>query len=190
MLDLILNSKLNNIFDSTLSNIIAALIVALIFFILKEKIFKTPNLTGKFYLKLNVKETDYNQFKEMELQFIVHLSSDNKKIIGGGEKIYEDAPNAKNGAQVIHYQTRHKTPVTIEGSITKNILSQDEINLLFKVHDNIRESTMIVSLNYPCSICNSNPNNIYGKFTWSASDKSGKATLSKTKFSQKNHFIP
>lgn len=190
MFNFISNINYQNITESTIANITAALIAAIIFFIFKEKIFKAPNLTGKFYLKLNILTTEYNPFKDMELQFILHLSSDNRRIIGGGEKVYEDSPNAKIGAQVIHFQRNGKTPVSIEGSITKNIFSNDEINLLFHVHDKAGESTMIVVLKHPCTICSPNPQTIHGKFTWSASNKTGIATLSKEKFLQKPHFIP
>lgn len=190
MFDYISNLNYQSITEAAIANIVAALIAATIFFIFKEKIFKTPTLTGKFHLKLNILSTEYNPFKDMEIQFILHLSSDNRRIIGGGEKVYENSPNAKIGAQVIHFQRNGKTPVSIEGSITKNIFSQDEINLLFHVHDRAGESTMIVALKYPCSICNPNPKKIHGEFTWSASNKTGKAILSKEKFFQKPHFIP
>lgn len=175
---------------SILSNILSAFIAALIFFLLKEKIFNPPLLNGKFYLKLNVESSERNPFIDMELHFIIHLSSDNNKIIGGGEKVYEDAPNATDGAQIIHYKGDSKTPMHIEGSIIKNIFSNDEINLLCKVEAKSRKSTMSINLKHPLSFFKEEPFQMNGTFTWSASDKSGKAVLSREKYKQKEQLIP
>ncbi|MEG3003002.1 MAG: hypothetical protein RR855_20875, partial [Comamonas sp.] len=106
----------NNLLYSFIANIASALVVGFIFFLLKEKLFSPPNLNGRFYLKINVLETSYRPFREMELQFQLHISSGNKIIIGGGERIYEKAPNARNGYQIIHYKGDSKFPLEIKGN--------------------------------------------------------------------------
>lgn len=54
--------------NSFFANFFAALLLAFLFFLLKEKIFKLPDIAGIFYLKQITSDTTYKPYKGMELQ--------------------------------------------------------------------------------------------------------------------------
>lgn len=176
----------NNLLYSLIANALSALSIGLIFFLLKEKLFSPPNLNGRFYLKLNVLETSYRPYREMELQFQLHISSGNKIVIGGGEKIYEKSPHSTNGDQVIHFKGKYKTPIEIKGNIETKIFGPDKIYLFFKIFDTSRPSTMVIILEKSYRDCANKNKDLLGKYTWSVANKYGNATLSENNFPQED----
>lgn len=175
----------NNLFYPLMANILAAIVVAFIFFLLKDVFFKFPEFNGRYYLKLIVKETDYNPYREMEMHFLMYFSSSNGELIGGGERIYEDSSYGMKVEHVIHYSGSSKIPIDVSGRIIKRIFGNDTLNVFCKASSKARVSSMVISFDIPMSCERSDPEVFEGKFSWSVSNKTGVAYLSKNKFYQK-----
>ena len=111
----------NNLLYSVIANILAAIVVAFIFFLLKDVFFKFPEFNGRYYLKLIVEETDYNPYREMEMHFLIYFSSSNGELVGGGERIYEDSSRGMKVEHVIHYSGSSKIPIDVSGRIIKRM---------------------------------------------------------------------
>lgn len=184
-MDFISEINKNNLLYSVIANILAAIVVAFIFFLLIDVFLKFHEFNGRYYLKLVVKETDYNPFKEMEMHFLVHFSSSNGELIGGGERIYEDSSQGMKMEHVIHYSGSSKIPIDISGRIIKRIFGKDSLNIFCKANSKARISSMTISFDIPLPCVRSDADVLEGRFSWSVSNKSGVAYLSKNKFNQK-----
>ena len=90
--------------DSFFANLLAGLMIAFLFFIFKEKVFRIPNIGGIFYLRQRTENTVYNPYKEMELQYMLSLRLEGNKVYGSAEKIYENASVGKGKEHIIHYE--------------------------------------------------------------------------------------
>ena len=175
----------NNLLYSVIANILAAIVVAFIFFLLKDVFFKFPEFNGRYYLKLIVEETDYNPYREMEMHFLIYFSSSNGELVGGGERIYEDSSRGMKVEHVIHYSGSSKIPIDVSGRIIKRIFGNDTLNAFCKASSKARVSSMVVSFDIPPRCERSDSEIFEGRFSWSVSNKTGTAYLSKNKFYQR-----
>ncbi|KOQ98264.1 MULTISPECIES: hypothetical protein [Haemophilus] len=109
--------------DSFFANLLAGLMIAFLFFIFKEKVFRIPNIGGIFYLRQRTENTVYNPYKEMELQYMLSLRLEGNKVYGSAEKIYENSSVGKGKEHIIHYEGKNRSICKIEGIIQKRYLS-------------------------------------------------------------------
>jgi len=175
----------NNVLYSLVAGIASAFFVALIFFLLKEYVFNKPNLNGRFYLKIIINDTSYADYKEMELHFLLHMSTVNDGLIGGGERIYEDSSKGKGIPHVIHFAGNSKIPLSIRGSVSKNVFGKDVLNLMCEITAKSRISHMVLTFNLPFFYSPDRKESTDGRFSWSVAGKSGVAYLSRKPFHQK-----
>lgn len=171
-----------------LANFLAALLIGGVFFLLRDNIFKYPDINGRYFLKKIIKETSYKPYEKMELHFILHLSSANGNLIGGGERVYEDSSYGKKIQHVIHFTGDSKIPIKINGNVTKKIFSRDVINIFCEVQSKSRASNMALTIEAPFFQAFQKIRKrmqFSGKFTWSVAEKSGEAFLSTNPFPQK-----
>lgn len=133
--------------NSFLANFFAAIVVAFLFFLLREKVFKIPDFGGRLYLRQITKETVYNPYKNMELQYVLSLRLDGSKVFGSAEKIYEDSSEGMKKKHVIHYEGKNRTICIIEGSIQKKYLSFYDLLVFHSFEENEnRKSTTYYSV--------------------------------------------
>lgn len=106
-----------------IKNVISAFTITIIFFILKEWIFKIPKFHGKIYLKQTTLKTKYNPYQDMELQYLMNIRIEGLNIIGTAEKIYEDSSIGMKKEHIIHYNGKNRSYCQIEGYIQKRYIS-------------------------------------------------------------------
>lgn len=109
-------------FESFVSDILATVIggglLALIFFILRERVYKTIDLDGSWTYDQKTEISAYNPYKDMTVRFLILLSRDGNTIYGSAEKIYDKTADGKERT----YQGKYRTIAKINGHIEKRYL--------------------------------------------------------------------
>ena len=132
-------------FESFLSDIVATLIggviLALIFFWSREKLFPMPNVTGLWYFEMQTVHTSYDPYTEMVLRYVAMLWREGNSIEGTVEKIYE---NSSTGER--KYIGDNRTRGQIDGYIEKNYFGKDRVFVHMIENGHGRESTNLYEL--------------------------------------------
>ena len=79
-----------------LATFLGGLFLALIFFLLREKVFSLPNIDGSWTLRQKTTKTEYKPYKDMELTYLVLLWSQDNLVLGSAEKISEVSSNGRS----------------------------------------------------------------------------------------------
>ncbi len=121
---------------SILATVIGGALLTILFFLIKEKIFPLPNITGKWHLEMKTTNTAYNPYRGMILRYIAILWREGNKIQGTVEKIYENST-----AGEIEFIGDKRTRGTVTGYLEKNYFKKDKILLHIIEKGRSREST-------------------------------------------------
>lgn len=132
-----MNILIANIF----ATVIGGLLLALIFFSLKEYFFSLPKLNGNWVFEIITVHSDYNPYKDMLLRYHVLLWQEGNQIKGTGEKIYE-----KTSEQEKEYVGDKRSRIEISGYLTKKYFSKDLIVIHYEEENEVRKSSTIHNL--------------------------------------------
>ncbi len=124
-----------------LNTIAGGAILALLFFLSREKFFPLPEITGQWYYQITTTESKHKPFEGMILRYIVILWREGSKIRGTIEKIYEDSSTGER-----EYVGKNRTRGKIEGYMEKNYLGKDRIFMHIVEYGHGRESTSYFEL--------------------------------------------
>lgn len=175
---------------SILGNVLGGIILAVLFFILKEKVFHTGSLRGRWYIKLTTTESSYNPYKQMILHHVLFLNFIDSQITGTSEKIYEDSSIGKKRDHIIHYQGVHRTRTQLDGSIEKNYLGSHIISLHAVESGEKRTSTVFYTINVRRRFwCFGEYKFSDGQFYSMIADQKGEFEISREFFAQKDAKI-
>ena len=149
---------------SFLATILGGLILALVFFYIREKGFPLPDVSGEWTVSSETVETSYKPYIGMLLKYKVIIFCEGPSITGTSEKIWE---SSSKGEQT--YTGRHRIRGEICGSIEKKYLSKDKIKIHIVEHGELRDST-----SYHDLIVDKQRRSMRGKFYSTAADSKGK----------------
>ena len=144
------------------STVIGGSLLALILFLLKEKVFSLPNLNGNWIFETITNKSDYNSYNNMKLRYYVLLWQEGNQIKGTGEKIFE-----KTETQEIEYVGKNRARVVISGFLTKKYFSTDSIVIHFNEENEQRKSSTIHNLTIK------NTNEMMGNFVSTIANTQG-----------------
>lgn len=125
------------------STVIGGLLLAFIFFVFRDFIFKFPALSGLWRFESETQSTSYNPYRGMKLTYLVLLWQEGPAIYGSGEKVREDL----NGA-VRTYTGAQRSRIEIRGYLTKRYLARSEVVLHFNEHSESRQSSTMQALKF------------------------------------------
>jgi hypothetical protein len=132
-------------FDSFVSDVIATVLggvlLTILFFIAKEKLFPLPEFAGRWYFETTTKETAYKPFAGMILKYVAILWQEGPVVRGTVEKIYEKSSTGER-----EYVGNKRTRGILEGYVQKFYLSPDRIRIHFVEDGFGRESTVFFDL--------------------------------------------
>lgn len=164
-------------FSSLLSDIIATVIggifITFLFFLIREKIFPHPKISGKWHFRQETLESSYNPYVDMALEYIVIICSNGLTIEGSAEKIYEKTSSGNR-----EYTGKSRTRSKISGSIERNYFSKDKIFLHIIENSNSRESSHFYELTIK------NKNEMHGSFQSMIASQSGTIKCQRNPFSR------
>ena len=115
--------------------------LAVLFFIAKERCFPLPSVAGRWRVQMRTDKTVYAPYEGMVLQYTAMLWREGAKIKGTVEKIHENSSTGKRD-----YTGKNRTRGKIEGHIDKRYLSRDRISLHIVEDGHERQSTQFHDL--------------------------------------------
>ena len=149
-------------FPSLLATILGGLVLAFIFFYVREKCFPLPDISGEWNVYTETTETSYDPYKDMLLTYKAVLLCEGSSITGTSEKIYEKS-STKEG----NYTGKDRTRGEISGSIDKRYFSKDRVRIHIVEHGDKRDSTIYHDLKFE------NKSLMKGRFFTTAADSKG-----------------
>lgn len=123
------------------ATLIGGLLLAFIFFLIKDKLFRTPALAGLWTFAALTDKTSYNPYKGMTLTYLVLLAQEGNRVIGSGEKIKEVSTNGTR-----EYEGKNRTRIAITGFITQRFLCKSECVIHITEAGQQRDSSTMHSL--------------------------------------------
>ncbi len=118
------------------STIAGGLILALLFFWMRENIFSLPRVMGIWYFEVHTSKTAYIPYKGMILRYTAMLWREGNQIQGTVEKIYEDSSTGQR-----EFVGKNSTRGILEGYLEKKLFSKDRLYLHVVEEGHGREST-------------------------------------------------
>ncbi len=173
-----------------LEAVFAAVIIAGLFFWVRERVLGIPDFSGKWYLRSKTEKTAYRPYENMELQHNLFLRLEGNNIRGASEKVYEDSTYGKrftHSRHVLKYTGKHRARAQIEGSIQKNIFGPDILTLHATEYGERRQSTIYCRFELKKKFhlfSDRKATNFEGDFYSMVADQKGKVWLSKEPFPQ------
>lgn len=119
-----------------ISAVIGGLILALLFFLMKEKIYPLPEIVGRWYFEMHTENTAYGPYRGMTLRYVAILWREGHVVRGTVEKIHEESSTGDR-----NYVGSDRTRGEISGYIEKNYLGKDRLFLHIVEDSTEREST-------------------------------------------------
>ena len=113
---------LDKVRSEVIGNVVAAIIISLLFFFISDFVFSPPNLNGKWEMVLKIDDTKYSKYEGLMLKYDVYLVQNGDQIEGTAEKIGE----IKDG-EINKYSSPIRSEV--KGSITKKYFDKDILNI-------------------------------------------------------------
>ena len=124
------------------SAVIGGVVLALLFFLLKEKCFSLPEIAGRWYFEIRTEKTALKRYQDMKLTYVAMLWREGHVVHGTVEKIYEDSSTRKGD-----YVGADRARGEVRGYIEKKYLGRDRL-FLHIVEDGSRESTYYHELTF------------------------------------------
>jgi hypothetical protein len=124
-----------------LATLLGGVLLALLFFWAREKLFPLPDITGRWYFKVHTTRTAYNPYDGMILCYIAMLWRVDNRVEGTVEKIYE---NSSTGSR--SYVGKNRTRGRVQGYVQKNYFAKDRVFLHVIEDGHSRESTNFYDL--------------------------------------------
>jgi len=132
---------MNGFWAGVAATVLGGVLLAFLFFLSKEKLFRLPQITGRWYFQMNTGETAYNPYKGMVLRYVAMLWREGSRVEGTVEKIYERSSTGERS-----FVGDNRTRGTASGYIEKNYLGPDRLYLHVVEDGHGRESSNFYEL--------------------------------------------
>lgn len=155
-----------SVIPSIIATVVGGVILALLFFWAREKLFPLPDITGRWYFEMRTINTSYEPYAGMVLRYVAMLWREGNRIQGTAEKIYENSSTGKRD-----YVGKNRTRGVAAGYLEKNYFAKDRLFLHVVEDGHGREFTnfydvIIVSDKKMLGAFNSMVANQDGEVTW------------------------
>lgn len=160
---------MHEILINVIGTIIGGLILTLILFLLNEYAFPKMNITGEWKTITIIEKTSYNPFKNLIVEYKIHLIQKGYELSGSGEKIKDIKPD---GTQTVFIREK-RVLIDIDGYFERQFFGRSKIYLNINEEGRKRETraTYILTV-YSNKI-------LEGTFISTAGDAQGKVKMSK-----------
>ena len=151
-----------------ISTVIGGVILAVLFFLTREKLCPIPPIAGRWNVQMHTEHTSYKPFEGMILKYVAMLWREGNLIQGTVEKIYEKSSTGERT-----YIGEKRTRGQVAGYVEKNYFSRDRLFLHVVEDGHGRESTHFHEL-----ICKSKKK-MKGTFVSMVADQDGEVVWQK-----------
>jgi len=161
----------SSFWSDVIATVVGGVVLAIFFFLAKEKLFPLPKLTGRWHLEQTTENSIYAPYEGMILRYVVMLWQSGNCVEGTAEKIYEKSSNGER-----QFVGVHRTRAEVSGYIEKNYFGKDRIYLHVIEVGHGRESTNFYDLGINADEV------MIGTFTSMVADQDGTCKLQSTPF--------
>lgn len=116
--------------------------LSFLFFLLKERLFSLPQVSGIWEAQLTTASTSWEPFKGMRLWYRITLIQSGSIITGVGEINREDSAKG-----FYEYKANGKRRIEIKGTIEKGFTKSDVIHIMWIEHGQNRQFSNVFKLN-------------------------------------------
>lgn len=142
----------SSFFSGLASTILGGIILALFFFLVREKCFGPIDIVGRWYFEIKTEKTAYNPYKDMVLRYVCVIWKEGNHLNGSVEKIYENSTINNNK----EYVGENRSRGTLTGVYEKNYFSKDRVYIHINEKGEKRESTIYLSLDMNKNLASGN----------------------------------
>lgn len=128
-------------FADILATLIGGIVLAVLFFLVREKIVPLPKITGRWYFEVHTVKTSYKPYERMILRYVAILWREGSRIEGSVEKIYEKSTIGER-----EFVGKNRTRGRVEGYVEKNYFGEDKLFLHIVENGHGRESSHFYEL--------------------------------------------
>lgn len=128
-------------FADILATLIGGIVLAVLFFLVREKIVPLPKITGRWYFEVHTVKTSYKPYERMILRYVAILWREGSRIEGSVEKIYEKSTIGER-----EFVGKNRTRGKVEGYVEKNYFGKDKLFLHIVENGHGRESSHFYEL--------------------------------------------
>ena len=153
------------------TTVLGGLILALIFFLIKERLRPLPEIVGRWYFEMHTETTSYQPYSDMKLTYEAMIWHEGNVVHGTVEKIYEISSTGERD-----YIGEKRTRGKIQGYIEKNYLGKHRLFLHIVEAGKKRESTFFHQLEFAPNDC------MVGTFTSTVAGQSGAVSWQRNSF--------
>ena len=160
----------NELWVNILGTIIGGLLLTFILFVLNEYVFKKANLSGEWTAIIKINKTSYQPYKDLEIEYKIHLIQKRYELSGSGEKIKDIC---SNGAETI-FERKKRVVIDIDGYFERKYLAKSKIYLNISEKGRQRESRATYFLTF------NGKKKLQGTFISTAADSCGSIKVTKS----------
>ena len=160
---------LNDLLINVVGTILGGILLTVILFLLNEYVFKKKNLSGEWIAVIKIQETKYNPFKNLSVEYKIHLLQKGYEILGSGEKIKDIKPD---GSQTI-FKREKRVIIEIDGYFERKYFGSSIIYLNLNEEGRQRKTRATYTLTLQ------DKKNMIGTFASTAADAKGKVNMKK-----------
>jgi len=110
---------------NVLGTIIGGLLFTLLLFLLNEYVFPKNNLTGEWKTSTKVEKTSYNPFKDLTVEYKIHLIQKGYELSGSGEKVKDIKAD---GTQTV-FLRENRVNIVIDGFFERKYFGKSKVYL-------------------------------------------------------------
>ncbi|MCE9679246.1 hypothetical protein LZP69_08670 [Shewanella sp. AS1] len=132
---------MSEITKNVTGSLISAIVIALVFGIWNDYIYKKDRLTGYWKVEYKTEQSSYKPYIGLKTNYEFIIGQSGNTINGIGEKISEDSING-----VIEYNAEKRGHVELQGSVTYRAFSKNSLDIVYKEEGLKRPSSTILNL--------------------------------------------
>ncbi len=157
-----------DISKNVIGSLISAVLIAALFSLWNDYIYKKDQLTGYWKVEYETLESSYSNYRGLKTNYEFIIGQAGSTLSGTGEKISENSVNGK-----IEYDTNKRTHLEFNSALTYRVFSQNTVDIVYKENGRKRASSTILNL-----IVESN-DRMHGTFISTIAASKGTATFTR-----------
>ena len=130
-------SRFGMTLQNTVANVISGLLLALVFFFVRENVFPLPDMYGRWHCQTITEETSYADYRGMILGYVAVMLREGDRLAGTVEKVYE-----KTRSNERYYEGPDRRRGTLSGYVENHHFGPDQLYFHITMAEEQRDITL------------------------------------------------
>lgn len=132
---------MSDIAKNVVGSLISAILIALVFSLWNDYIYKNDQLDGYWRVEYETAESSYQKYIGLKTYYDFVIGQNGNVVKGTGEKVAENL-----SGKYFEYENGKRTHLDFTGSITYKVFSKNKLDLIYKENGRKRSSSTILNL--------------------------------------------